>query len=324
MKKAIKIVLGILLLVVVGVISLAAYVKVGLPNVGDPEDLKIEYTADRIERGRYLANSVAVCMDCHSSRDWSKFAGPIGGNFGGGGEMFGKEMGFPGTIYAANITPFNLGNWTDGEIFRTITTGVNKHGKALFPVMPYHNYGQLDREDIYSIISYIRTLEPITSNHPERVLDFPVNYLVNTMPRKAALSTRPNESDQLAYGKYMVTAAGCMHCHSKTDKGVIVPGSEFGGGMEFNLPGGLVRSPNITPDKETGIGDWTKEVFMGRFRTYTDSTYQSPVFAMDDLNSPMPWTMYADMNDYDLESIFAYLQSLEPISHAVTIYTKKK
>jgi len=324
MKKVYKIVLGILAFIFTGIGLIGTYIKAFLPDVGEPIEVKIEQTPERIERGRYLAHNVAVCMDCHSSRDWSEFAGPLSGNLGGGGEIFGKKMGFPGTIYASNITPYSLENWTDGEIFRAITTGVNKRGKALSPIMPYHNYGKMDKEDIYSIIAYIRTLDPIKNNTPERKLDFPLNFIVNTMPQKAELKTKPNKNDQLAYGAYLVNAAGCVGCHSKTDKGTIIKGSEFGGGMEFKQQGGIVRSPNITPDKETGIGNWTKEAFVQRFRVYADSSYKSPKYTKDDLNSPMPWHMYSGMKKEDLEAIYTYLQSLTPINNAVIRYEKKK
>ncbi|MCE7862778.1 MAG: hypothetical protein DYG99_04465 [Bacteroidetes bacterium CHB5] len=190
--------------------------------------------------------------------------------------------------------------------------------------MPYQHYGQMDKEDIYSIIAYIRTLTPIQNNTATRELDFPLNFLVNTMPQEAQHQPKPDENNQLLYGAYLVNAAGCMDCHSKTDKGSIVKGSEFGGGMEFRQAAGVVRSPNITPDKETGIGHWTKNAFVQRFKLYADSNYQSPPFTPDDLNSPMPWHMYAGMKETDLESIYTYLQSLKPIKNSVTRYEKIK
>jgi hypothetical protein len=76
MKKVLKVVGYLLLLVAIAIGGLLTYVKAALPNVGEAEDLKIEYTPERIERGRYLAHSVTVCMDCHATRDWSKFSGP--------------------------------------------------------------------------------------------------------------------------------------------------------------------------------------------------------------------------------------------------------
>lgn len=313
-----KILAGLLVIIALGII----YVKAALPNTGPAPDIKIERTSARVERGKYLANHVTVCMDCHSTRDWSLYAGPLTGALGGGGEEFTQEMGFPGKFYAPNITPYTLASWTDGEVFRAVTTGVNKSGKALFPVMGYHRFGLLDKEDIYSVIAYIRGLPPVQKEIPQSQPDFPINILINTMPQEAAFTTRPAETDQLAYGKYLITAAGCVDCHSKTDKGAVIPGTEFGGGMEFRSPNGVVRSANITMHKETGIGNWTQEAFVGRFKAYTDSSYVSPKIATGELNTPMPWVMYAGMKEADLSAIFAYLNTIKPIENSVVKFEK--
>ena len=323
MKKIAKVLTGIVVLIIAGLITTGLYLKYYLPHIQEAGNITIDSTPERIEQGRYLANHVAVCIDCHSSRDWSVFSGPINGNLGGGGEKFGKEMGFPGTIYAKNITPYNLGNWTDGELLRAITTGVNKDGKALFSLMPYHHYGQMDIEDLYNIIAYIRTLKPIESRHPDHDLDFPVNLLINTLPHEANFSHKPAKSNVVAYGQYLVNAAGCVDCHSKTEKGAIIPGTEFGGGMEFQQPGGIVRSANITPHQQTGIGSITVEDFVQRFQQYTDSSYHPEKLSPGDLNTPMPWTMYSGMTTDDLKAIYAYLQSLSPIDNMVNHFEKK-
>jgi mono/diheme cytochrome c family protein len=315
-----KIFAGLLIVIAAAMI----YVKTALPNTGPAPEIKIERTAARIERGKYLANNVTVCMDCHSSRDWSRYAGPMAtGGFGAGGEKFTKDMGFPGNFFAPNITPYGLGDWTDGEIFRAVTTGVNKEGKALFPVMAYHRFGQMDQEDVYSIIAYIRELPSVKKDIPESEADFPVNFIINTMPKEANFTTLPAETDQVAYGKYLANATGCVDCHSRTDKGAVIPGTEYGGGMEFAGPGGIVRSPNITMHKQTGIGNWTQEAFVSRFKAYADSGYVSPKLQTGELNTPMPWTMYAGMKEKDLAAIFAYLSSVKPIENQVVRIEKK-
>src|SRR5690348_18344139 len=114
MKKALKIVRLILIVVVLGIAGLLGYVKFFLPNVGAAPDIKVESTPEIIKRGEYLANHVCVCMDCHSRRDWTKYAGPISpGTFGQGGEVFDQQFGFPGSFVSKNITPYHLANWTD-------------------------------------------------------------------------------------------------------------------------------------------------------------------------------------------------------------------
>lgn len=322
MKKFFKILGYLCLGLVAAATASGIYVKTMLPDVGEAPQLTVDPTPARIARGEYLANHVTVCMDCHSTRAADLFSGPlVPGNFGGGGERFGPEMGFPGVFYSRNITPFGIGDWTDGELYRAITTGVTKSGEALFPVMPYHTYGQMDPEDIYSIIAYVRTLKPVENTLPQREPEFPVSIILNTMPAKATPGKRPSDNDLLARGKYITSAAACVDCHSKMDKGSKVPGTEYGGGMEFTMPAGVVRSPNITGDKATGIGNWSEQEFIKRFKMYADSSYIPHPVGPKDMNTPMPWTMYARMEEQDLKAIFAYLQSLAPISHKVERFT---
>src|SRR5262245_57466467 len=109
-----------------------------LPRTAPPRSITIERTPDRVARGEYLAVHVSACIDCHSTRDFTRFAAPVvPGTEGMGGFEFGANIDFPGSIYAKNITPAALGSWTDGEILRAITDGVSKDGSPLFPVMPY-------------------------------------------------------------------------------------------------------------------------------------------------------------------------------------------
>ena len=93
--------------------------------------------------------------------------------------------------------------------------------------------------------------------------------------------------------------------------------------MEFSSPNGIVRSPNITMHKQTGIGNWTKEAFIARFKAYVDSSYVSPKLAPGELNTPMPWTMYAGMKQEDLGAMYAYLSTIKPIDNQV-VRTEKR
>ena len=176
MKKFLKIaglVLGLVLLCFAG---LAFYVAKFLPDVGPAPIIKVDISPAQIERGRYLANNVMVCMDCHSTRNWSEFSGPIvPGTFGKGGDVFDQRAGFPGVYYAANITPAALSAHTDGEIFRAVTTGVKRNGESIFPVMPHGHYGKMDVDDIHAVIAYVRSLDPIVNTPPASHSDFPMN-----------------------------------------------------------------------------------------------------------------------------------------------------
>jgi mono/diheme cytochrome c family protein len=310
--------------VVIGIAGLLTYLKFGLPDIADAEDLKIEYTPERIERGRYLANAVTVCMDCHSTRDWSRFSGPITpGTLGQGGDRFDHGMGFPGVFFSRNITPAGIGRYTDGELYRVITTGVTKEGRSMFPLMPYLYYGKMDPEDIYSIIAYVRSIPSIENNVDESRADFPVNFILNTMPQPAQPQKRPDTTDILAYGAYLVNASGCVECHTQVNgKGVIIPEVAFAGGREFLFPDKTVlRSSNLTSDRETGIGKWTEEMFLTKFKIYGDSSYVPPKVAPGEYNSIMPWTMYGHMKISDLKAIYAYLKTIAPISNKVVKFT---
>jgi len=318
MKKFLKIIGYLLLVVIILISGVLIYVKAALPNVGPAPDLKVVSTPEKIERGRYLANSVTVCMDCHSTRDWSRFAAPLlPGTLGKGGERFDHDAGFPGIYYSKNITPSGITRYTDGELFRLITTGVTKEGRAMFPVMPYGNYGKLDPADIEAIIAYIRSLPAIENTPPDSKSDFPMNFIINTIPAKATPGKLPSKDDKVAYGGYLVTAASCIECHTAVDKGKIIQSLAYSGGREFNLPNGTVRSANITPDKETGIGLWTKENFVKRFTAFADSAYQIPIVKSNEFNTIMPWNMYGHMTTEDLEAIYTYLATLKPISNKV-------
>jgi len=326
MKKVLKYVGYLLIVIVVAIAGLLTYVKAALPNVGEAEDLKIEYTPERLARGKYLATSVTVCMDCHSKRDWTEFSGPlVQGTLGQGGERFDQSLGLPGVFLSKNITPHGINRYTDGELFRVITTGVNKEGKAMFPLMPYPYYGRMDKEDIYSIIAYVRSIAPIENNIEQSNPDFPMNFIINTIPQPANHQTRPDKSDRLAYGAYMINATACAECHTQVDTGQIIPELKYGGGREFPFAdGSIVRSSNISPDDETGIGKWTEEMFIQKFKAYTDSTYKSEKIKAGEFNSYMPWTMYAQMDRDDLAAIYHYLKTVKPISNKVTKFTPKQ
>jgi hypothetical protein len=318
--KILKVLLGIICLVVILALAGGTYIKFALPDVGPAPKLTVKVTPERIERGRYLANHVTVCMDCHSTRDWNLYAAPMSTEgIGAGGEKFDQKAGFPGAFYAPNITPAAIKNWTDGELFRAITAGVSKDGSALFPLMASHRFGKMDVEDIYSIMTYIKSLRPIAKEVPKSTADFPVNFLINTMPQKAVFSKIPKETDTVLYGGYLINAAGCVDCHSKMEKGSIVAGSEFGGGMEFKFPNATVRSPNITADANTGIGSWSKDTFVQRFKMYKVAGYQAPK-TNGGPNTPMPWTMYAGMKESDLAAIYSYLRTVKKIENQVVRY----
>jgi mono/diheme cytochrome c family protein len=230
-------------------------------------------------------------------------------------------MDLPGDFYARNITPAGVGDWTDGELLRAITVGVNKQGNALFPLMPYPNYAQMDREDVEAMIAYMRTLKPIVNHVPERTLQFPMHLIIRTIPQDAAFAPRPSPSDRVAYGGYLARTASCADCHTARDQGTPRPGMTYGGGMEFRWPWGtVVRSANITPDADTGIGTWTEEQFIQKFKAFENAP--APVLSDAELrdNTVMPWRAYAGMTPEDLGAIYAFLRTQTPVINRVVLH----
>lgn len=326
MKKIFKILGWIVLSLLVVVVGGLIYFVASFPDVDPAEDIKVEVSADRLKRGEYLANHVAVCMDCHSTRDWGKYSGPlVAGTLGKGGEVFTEELGgIPGTLYAKNITPAGIGEWTDGELLRAFTCGVSKDGRAYFPIMPYPGYNKMTREDAYSIVAYLRTLQPIKNDVPDGSLNFPLNFIVRTIPNKSFPdNAAPNSSDPEEYGKYLITIAGCFDCHTEQVKGEYQMEKSFAGGFKFKFPGGIVRSSNITPDNESGIGTWTEDQFISRFKNLSPDSGNIVNVKPDEFNTPMPWTMYAGMTEKDLASIYAYLRTVKPVMNKVEKWAKK-
>lgn len=312
-NRIVRITLGVVGTLALLITAGLAYIKLALPNVGPAPTMRIRPTAAQVEHGRYLTNHVAGCLDCHSTRDFTRLKGPmVAGTEGKGGEGFLREAGFPGNYYAPNLTPAHLGNWTDGELYRAITTGVSRDGHALFAVMPYRNYAQMDPSDIRAIIAYLRSLPPIANDVPASESDFPMNFIINTLPARSEGGKRPTPADRVVYGQYLTTFAACAECHTKRDdKGAPVPGMDFAGGNTFQVPTGTAYSANITPAK-SGIGSWTRDAFIARFKTYATKTAQPEVHDGEP-NSAMPWTSYAQMTKRDLGAIYDYLRTLKPV-----------
>jgi mono/diheme cytochrome c family protein len=109
-------------------------------------------------------------------------------------------------------------------------------------------------------------------------------------------------ADQVKRGEYLARAADCLVCHTAPD------GQQYAGGLAFPLPFGTLYSTNITPDKETGIGDYSDQDFLNAVQRgiRADGARLYPA---------MPFTSYTYMTDADVLAIKAYLFSL-PAVHA--------
>jgi mono/diheme cytochrome c family protein len=109
-------------------------------------------------------------------------------------------------------------------------------------------------------------------------------------------------------GAYLARAADCMVCH--TARG----GKEYAGGLAFRLPFGTLYSTNITPDKDTGIGNYSDQDFL-------DAVHRGTRRDGARLYPAMPFTSYTYMTDDDALAIKAYLFSLPPVRAVAPAHT---
>ena len=186
--------------------------------------------------------------------------------------------------------------------------------------MPWPYYSKMSREDVYSIIAYLRKLKPVQSSYGSSRLNFPLNILVHTMPQKASPGIIPPATDTVQYGAYLVQSAACKDCHSQSKNGNLLAGLEFAGGHEYTVNGNTLRSSNITPDKATGIGSWSEEMFVQRFKSFNDPEKATKV-SKTDFQTIMPWYDYSGMTESDLKAIYAYLRTVKPVRNTVIKFT---
>lgn len=301
--------------VVVGALTLVGWEAVIGPKRRPTTDRKFPVTAERLARGKYLAEGPGACFHCHTEHDFSTPDYPIvAAKKGGGWTMPLPEL---GTLAAPNITSdkyVGLGDWTDDEIARAIREGVARDGTALFPVMNYPGYAQMDDADVEAIVVYLRTVPGVKTSTPARRLIFPLNLLVNTIPKPIETPVGPHSAATAQdRGKYLVAIAGCPACHTPMDvRGRPRDDMAFAGGQAFHDPGQNMKevfSLNITPDP-SGVSHYDQNLFVQMIRTG-----RLPGRIVSHI---MPLEFFRNMTDDDLHDIWAYLQSLPPVSHRVS------
>lgn len=320
-------VLAIVCSVVVAVaVMAAAFLLLKKPAQREALQLQIERTPERLARGEYLVRHVAICFDCHSERD-AAYALPFKpGGEGARGFIWNEGTAFPGFLAASNITPdreTGLGSWSDGEILRALREGVDRHGEALFPIMPYAELRALSDEDAHAIIAYLRTLRPIPYQEPEKHLRLPLNIVEKFVPKplEGPVSS-PDRRDTVAYGRYLTTIASCRECHTpKDERNNQIAGQEFSGGYEMHGPGFAVVTTNITPHPTNWMGQVSRENFIARFKAYEN--YQ-PTPAPKGTNTLMPWLTFSGMSEEDLGAIYDYLKTVPPIEKKVMPFEKAR
>lgn len=296
-----------------GLVFLAAKLR---PDQNPASLETVARTPARLVRGEYLVRHVLDCYGCHTARDWKRWGGPWVGPVGAGGDCFDQDDDFPGEICGSNITAdreTGIGAWTDGELLRAVREGVDRHGRALFPLMPYTEYRALSEEDVRSVVVYLRGLPPVQNAVPETEIDFPVNLFVRLAPRPLdGPVLEPDPSRPRHYGEYLATVAGCRFCHTPVDaRNQPLPGQAFAGGQEIRGPWGAAVSTNLTSHTD-GLGGRSRESFIALFRSFRD--VGKVALPTTGGNTVMPWFAYAGMTDADLGAIYDYLRVVPPVA----------
>jgi mono/diheme cytochrome c family protein len=173
-----------------------------------------------------------------------------------------------GTVYSTNITQdqeTGLGTWTDQQIQDAIVRGIRRDGSRILPVMPYEKYSGMAQEDLKSLISYLRTLKPVKKATPElktwapfaRSVGVPIYLKIFGHFTRSPAQAPKGGIDR---GRYLVDHVSlCGDCHTPRNRlGAPKQSLYLAGADEKTGPLGEAV-PNITPDKETGIGDWKRE-----------------------------------------------------------------
>jgi len=153
---------------------------------------------------------------------------------------------------------------------------------------------------------------------------------------------RDDGAARVERGRYLVSIMGCNDCHTPWKVGPNGPEPDMtrmlSGHPETNVmppppavqgawlwaaaadntafagPWGISYPANLTPDRNTGLGIWTEEMFMNAIRQGRHMGTSRPI------NPPMPWPAYRNATDDDLKAVFAYLRSIPPIVNHVPDY----
>ncbi|MCC6191289.1 MAG: cytochrome c [Anaerolineales bacterium] len=239
-------------------------------------------TAAALARGEHLA--LVACAPCHSPNGALPLAG---GSF-----SLGDEIGLPlGTLVPPNLTPGGeLSDWSDGEVVRAIRQGTHRSGRVL--VMPAHRLQHMSDEDVLAVVAYLRSQALVAHStpaaRPSLLLAFflgagLLNLDVEPITAPVAAPARAATTD---YGAYIVSFLNCRDCH----------GENLDGRPSGPLPPG--------PDLRVVQG-WTQEDFIATLRLGVDPSGH-------ELQPPMRWKQYGQLDDLELAAVYASLRTLPP------------
>jgi len=294
-----------------GAAVLVAAVGLLLPTA----DLARAQSRDQMARGKYVFGAAAGC-GCHTEPDKAATLLNAGGR---------KYDGPFGTVYSTNITPdldTGIGKWTDEQIITAIRSGRRPNGERLIPVHPYPTFNGMAEEDLRALVAYLRSVPPVRRPNTPKKITVPMfesvflpAWLTAFAPRENPPPTAP--ASGVARGEYLVRAVGhCGECHTPRGVTQAVDNSRFlAGNQKGKGPEGK-EVPNITPDKATGIGDWTEEQIAEYIGTGNRPDGDVAGGLMGEVIQGSS-AGFKDLTKADRLAIARYLKSISPIKNKI-------
>lgn len=255
-----------------------------------------------LSRGQYLVEALTACDNCHTPR------GPNGydfsARFSGGSQTFAAK---DYVVRGSNISSdreTGVGNWSDDALRAAIVAGVGRDGQ-LAPPMPSDSYRALTKNDLDSIVAFLRASAPIRAPAP------PQRRAGSWSPHPAPGAEAPFEeaalSDRQKRGLYVASIALCLACHSGETDDAPDPANKLGvGGKVFRTSAGVVSASNITAHVEKGLGAWSDDDVK---RAITQGVSRKG----EQLKPPMSTLAkahFARMSIEDLDALVAYLRTI--------------
>jgi mono/diheme cytochrome c family protein len=249
-----------------------------------------------IARGKALV-TIGDCVACHTAPGGTPFAG-------------GLALQTPfGAIMTPNITPDNatgIGSWSADDFARAMHEGRRPGGDRLYPAFPYPFYTKVTRADTDAILTYLRSLSPVTNNVNRNSLPFPFNIRLSIIGWNTLFFTPsdftpdPKRSDEYDRGAYLVEGLGhCGACHT--------PLNAFGANKSYQrLEGGRVdnwTASNITNDMDEGLGKWSVDDIVRYLRNGQTATGLASGPMKDVVENST-----SKMEDADLKAMAVYLK----------------
>lgn len=293
MKKFLKWIGIVLLVIIIGILGTGFYLVKKADKILakkfniDPPVFAIPGDSLSIAKGAKFA---MLCTDCHGKKleGFAFFNDPK-----------------LGILHAPNLTRGKgsaVSYYTDKDWIQSVRHGVRPNGDGLL-VMPAKDYYYMSKEDIASLIAYVKQIEPVDNVTGKNSLTtmgkilmamnaFGEMHSASLLDHSKPVGDAPAAAANAEYGKYLLNISGCKSCHGEMLNGGKHP--------DPNSP----PVPNLT--SKGNLKHWNKDQFIATIKTGTtpEGKKLHPKY--------MPYASYSALSDDDLTAIYLYLQSLPP------------